>query len=163
MNKNFAKHLSGVLEGMEYSKAMQILDCLVDRPAAQVHDIEELEGNEQYAIRFETMIKKKLKQKVKKLQLKYAVDRDVIEESIAKQYLKMICSCIYKKVDEKDDNKKEIAYKSFWALASYLEEKGVTGYIYPCTRTNKVIGKNLVLFNKHDAEPMESTIRKFVY
>lgn len=56
MNKNFAKHLSGVLEGMEYSKAMQILDCLVDRPAAQVHDIEELEGNEQYAIRFETMI-----------------------------------------------------------------------------------------------------------
>ena len=56
MNKNFAKHLSGVLEGMEYSRAMQILDCLTDKVAALVHDIEELEGNEQYAIRFETMI-----------------------------------------------------------------------------------------------------------
>mgnify|MGYP004590816803 CR=1 FL=1 len=61
--------------------------------------------------------KKKLKKKAKKLQLKYQVDKGIIEESIAKQYLKMICNCIYKKVDETDDKKKEIAYKSFWALA----------------------------------------------
>lgn len=107
--------------------------------------------------------KKKLKKRVKKLQLKYQVDKGVIEESIAKQYLKMICKCIYKKVDETDDAKKEIAYKSFWALAAYLEEKGVTGIIYPCTRTNKVVGKNLVLFNKYDAEPIENSIREFDY
>lgn len=75
----------------------------------------------------------------------------------------MICNCIYKKVDETDDEKKEIAYKSFWALATYLKEQGVTGIIYPCTRTNKVVGKNLVLFNKNDAEPIESTIREFNY
>ena len=98
--------------------------------------------------------KKKLKKKVKKLQLKYQVDKGIIEESIAKQYLKMICNCIYKKVDETDDEKKEIAYKSFWALATYLKEQGVTGIIYP---------KNLVLFNKNDAEPIESTIREFNY
>lgn len=29
--------------------------------------------------------------------------------------------------------------------------------------TNKVVGKNLVLFNKNDAEPIESTIREFNY
>lgn len=107
--------------------------------------------------------KRKLKKRVKKLQLKYQVDKGIMEESIAKQYLKMICSCIYKKVDETDNAKKEIAYKSFWALASYLEEQGVTGIIYPCTRTNKVVGKNLVLFNKYAAEPIESSIREFIY
>lgn len=107
--------------------------------------------------------KKKLKKRVKKLQLERKIDKDIIEESIAKQYLKMICNCIYKKVDEKDDEKKEIAYKSFWALAAYLKEQGVTGIIYPCTRTNKVVGKNLVLFNKYDAEPIESSIREFDY
>ena len=107
--------------------------------------------------------KDKLKKDIKKLQRKYEIDSNVIEESLAKQYLKMICSCIYKKVDETDDVKKELAYKSFWALAQYLEEKGVTGIIYPCTRTNKVHGKNLVLFNKYDAEPIESSIREFDY
>ena len=90
------------------------------------------------------------------MQGEYQVDKDIIEESFAKQYLKMICSCIYKKVDETDDKKRELAYKSFWALAQYLEEQGVTGIIYPCTRTNKIHGKNLVLFNKYDAEPIES-------
>lgn len=107
--------------------------------------------------------KKKLKEDIIRLQSKYRIDEDIIEESLAKQYLKMICSCIYKKVDESDDDKKEMAYKSFWALAQYLESQGVTGIIYPCTRTNKVCGKNLVLFNKFDAEPIESTIREFIY
>lgn len=107
--------------------------------------------------------KNKLKKDIKKMQKKHEIDKDIIEESIAKQYLKMICNCIYKKVDETDDAKKELAYKSFWAIAQYLEEKGVTGIIYPCTRTTKVHGKNLVLFNKYDAEPIESSIRAFDY
>lgn len=107
--------------------------------------------------------KKKIAEQVYKLQDKYDIDSRILEESFAKQYLKMICSCIYKKVDETDEAKKEQAYKSFHALALYLEEKGVTGIIYPCTRTNKVIGKNLVLFNKFDAEPIESSIRQFIF
>lgn len=106
--------------------------------------------------------RKKLAKQVYKLQDKYDIDVRILEESFAKQYLKMVCSCIYKKVDETDESKKEQAYKSFHALALYLEEKGVTGIIYPCTRTNKVIGKNLVLFNKFDAEPIESSIRQYV-
>lgn len=105
----------------------------------------------------------KLKRDIQRLQGEYQVDKDIIEESFAKQYLKMICSCIYKKVDETDDKKRELAYKSFWALAQYLEEQGVTGIIYPCTRTNKIHGKNLVLFNKYDAEPIESSIREYNY
>ena len=75
----------------------------------------------------------------------------------------MVCSCIYKKVDETDELKREQAYKSFQTLALYLEEQGVTGIIYPCTRTKKIIGKNIVLFNVNDAEPIEESIRDFVY
>ena len=81
---------------------------------------------------------------------------------VAKQYLKMVCNIIYKKVDEKDETGKE-KYKSFHILSMYLESKGVTGIIYPCTRTNKVVGKNLVLFNPADAKPIEESIRKVIY
>ena len=97
------------------------------------------------------------------MQNKYPIEKSIIEESFAKQYLKMICSCIYKKVDETDELKKEQAYKSFQILALYLEEQGVTGIIYPCTRTREVIGKNLVLFDVNDAEPIETTIRDYKY
>lgn len=45
----------------------------------------------------------------------------------------------------------------------YLERKGVTGIIYPCTRTNKVVGKNLVLFNPADAKPIAESIREVIY
>ncbi|MGF6990519.1 hypothetical protein M2150_001784 [Lachnospiraceae bacterium PM6-15] len=105
----------------------------------------------------------RLEKRVKDLQLRFPINDDIIAESYAKQYLKMICSCIYKKVDESDETKKEEAYKSFHALSQYLEGQGVSGIIFPCTRTDKVVGKNLVLFNKYDAEPIESTIREYYY
>lgn len=107
--------------------------------------------------------KEKLMKEIRHLQNKYPIEKSIIEESLAKQYLKMVCSCIYKRVDETDELERERAYKSFQILASYLEEQGVTGIIYPCTRTNKVIGKNLVLFDVNDAEPIEETIRDYMY
>ena len=103
-------------------------------------------------------LKRVIKQKSESL-----VDHQIIADAVAKQYLKMVCNCIYKKVDEKDDDKKEAAYKSFHILSEYLEGKGVTGIIYPCTRTNKVVGKNVVLFNIHDATPIEGSIREIIY
>lgn len=106
---------------------------------------------------------KKIKKYIKERQKYYQVDKAVIEEAYAKQYLKLICSCIYKKVDEKDENKKEEAYKAFHILSEYLELKGVTGIIYPCTRTDKMVGKNLVLFNIYDAKPIENSIKEIVY
>jgi len=161
---NFQPVTEGVIFDLSYNdvslrKIKNMLDEYEDTIASQM--IEEIMKKPDAVKKYQN--KKKLKKKVKKLQLKYQVDKGIIEESIAKQYLKMICNCIYKKVDETDDEKKEIAYKSFWALATYLKEQGVTGIIYPCTRTNKVVGKNLVLFNKNDAEPIESTIREFNY
>ncbi len=105
---------------------------------------------------------KKLKRNIKN-KIKKHHDTDVIEDYVAKQLLKMICNTIYKKVDEDDDIGKEKAYKSFHVLSLYLESKGVTGIIYPCTRTNKVVGKNLVLFNITDAKPIDGSIREIVY
>lgn len=93
----------------------------------------------------------------------FPLQREILEEAYAKQYLIMVCSCIYKKVDETDEDKKAIVYKSFQILCQYLTKKGVTGIIYPCTRTNKVVGKNLVLFNVNDAVPLERTIRERQY
>lgn len=55
------------------------------------------------------------------------------------------------------------AYRSFQVLSLYLESKGVTGIIYQCTRINKVVGKNLVLFNKEDAKPIKESIREIIY
>lgn len=115
---------------------------------------------------------KKVKQYVKKpkelkKEIKFKIEkhhnRKVIEDAVAKQYLKMVCNTIYKKVDEKDEIGKEKAYKSFHILSMYLERKGVTGIIYPCTRTNKVVGKNLVLFNPADAKPIAESIREVIY
>lgn len=94
---------------------------------------------------------------------RFPLQREVVEETYAKQYLIMICNCIYKKVDEIDEDKKAIAYKSFHILCQYLMDKGVTGIIYPCTRTKEVIGKNLVLFSVNDAIPLEDTIKELKY
>ena len=91
------------------------------------------------------------------------IDRSIIEKAISKTYLKMVCNTIYKKVDEDDNAGKEKAYKSFHILAGYLESKEITGIIYPCTRTKKIIGKNLVLFNRYDAVPIKDSIREIIY
>lgn len=104
-------------------------------------------------------IKKVISQKIKE----NTIDKSILEESFVKQYLKMICSCIYKKIDETDETQREKVYKSFHILSSYLESKGVTGIIYPCTRTNKIKGKNLVLFNAKDAAPLSDSIREYCY
>ena len=107
--------------------------------------------------------KKKLKADIRKMLPVYSVPKSVLEESYVKQYLKMICNCIYTKVDEADQDKREMAYKSFHILANYLESKGVTGIIYPCTRTRRVAGKNLVLFNVEDAAPIPGSIREYYH
>lgn len=107
--------------------------------------------------------KRSIRRYVKKNVTSSVVDKSVIEIAVAKQYLKMICNTIYKKVDEEDNAGKEKAYKSFHVLALYLEKKGITGIIYPCTRTKEVVGKNLVLFNRYDAVPIEGTIREYYY
>lgn len=93
----------------------------------------------------------------------HPMDRALIEKNSVMQILKLICSCIYKKVDEDDEAAKEKAYKSFQILAEYLEGKGITGIIYPCTRTNRIKGKNVVLFNIHDAEPISGSIMQYHY
>ena len=89
--------------------------------------------------------------------------REVLEESVAKQYLKSICSCIYTKVDDTDEKGKERAYKSFHILAEYLEGKGITGILYPSTRTKKMEGNNIVLFNIEDATPIPGSIKQYLY
>lgn len=93
----------------------------------------------------------------------HPMDRSLIEKNSVKQILKLICSCIYKKVDEDDADAKEKAYKSFQILAEYLEGKGITGIIYPCTRTNRIKGKNVVLFDIHDAVPVVGSITQYHY
>ena len=93
----------------------------------------------------------------------HPLDRSLIEKNSVKQILKLICSCIYKKVDEDDSDGKEKAYKSFQILAKYLEGKGITGIIYPCTRTNRIKGKNVVLFDIHDAVPIIGSITQYHY
>lgn len=51
----------------------------------------------------------------------------------------------------------------FTFLSEYLENKGVTGIIYPCTRDNTISGKNLVLFRKEEVVSVENSIREIIY
>ena len=104
-----------------------------------------------------------VRKQIKQTMEAHPIDRSLIEKNSVKQILKLICSCIYKKVDEDDADAKEKAYKSFQILAEYLERKGITGIIYPCTRTNRIKGKNVVLFNIHDAAPIIGSITRYHY
>lgn len=142
----------GKLKGIVLDYQEEMTQKLIDEMMSDPHLIEKYAGN-----------KRKLKRDIKKKQKKNPIDESIIQESYAKQYLKMVCNCIYKKVDESDESKKEKAYKSFHILSEYLESKGVTGIIYPCTRDNTIAGKNLVLFRKEDAVPVENSIREIIY
>lgn len=103
-----------------------------------------------------------IKQRVEEVTTRLTISDQVLTESAAKQYLKLICSCIYTKVDGTEEEK-EAAYRPFHILSEYLENKGVTGIIYPCTRSNKIIGKNVVLFDPKDARPIAGTIKRYFY
>lgn len=56
MDKNFAKHLSEVLEGMSYSEAVEVLEGVVNSEATIVLMTEDMGEFENYPIRFETSI-----------------------------------------------------------------------------------------------------------
>ena len=105
--------------------------------------------------------KEYIKNKIRSEMNENLIEQDIVEKNGAKQILKLICSCIYKKINCKDEKELERQYKSFQILAKYLERKGITGIIYPCTRTSKIKGKNLVLFNIKDAEPISGSIKKY--
>lgn len=102
---------------------------------------------------------KDLKNQIKIIVDNNPIDKLELSKNSVKILLKLICSCIYKKVDDEED--KEKAYKSFQILANYLEYKGITGIIYPCTRTKKLAGKNLVLFNVNAAKPVSGSITQY--
>lgn len=107
--------------------------------------------------------KKYVEKRIQNAMAANPIEKEIVAKNIARQLLKLICNCIYKKVDEHEESAKEKAYKSFHILAEYLESKGITGIIYPCTRTNKVIGKNVVLFDINDAEPIKGSIKRYHY
>ena len=89
--------------------------------------------------------------------------KKIIEENTAKQILKIICSSIYEKVDGTEAEKEE-AYRSFHILSEYLEKKGLSGIIYPCTRNLSLTqGKNVVLFDRLGAKPIKGTIRHYTF
>ena len=104
---------------------------------------------------------KYIKREIKK-RTHCAKTKEVIVEATTKQYLKLICSCIYYKVDGTEEEK-EKQYHSFHILAAYLQSKGITGIIYPCTRDKRINGKNIVLFDPNDAKPIMGSIKRYRY
>ena len=66
-------------------------------------------------------------------------------------------------MDDEDEKRKERIYKSFHILAEYLERKGITGILYPSTRTKKMEGNNIVLFSIEHAAPVPGSIKPYLY
>lgn len=137
------------------------------------HQFNEFENNYIYEIRLKLLneqdiISKKYynKNKVENL-IKEKIEessntKKTITEITTKQILKIICNSIYTKVDGTEEEK-EKKYKSFHILSQYLESKGITGIIYPCTRNSTLKGKNIVLFKVEDAYPIPGTIKRYHY
>ncbi|SMC17455.1 hypothetical protein SAMN02745134_00333 [Clostridium acidisoli DSM 12555] len=65
--------------------------------------------------------------------------------------------------DDNDDREKE--YKPFHDMAEFFESKKFCGIYYQSTRMKKIklVGSNVVLFNKDSAVPQKTAIRCFIY
>ena len=81
------------IKGIVSDYQQEMTQKMIDEMMSDQNLIEKYAGN-----------KRKLKRDIKKKQKKNLIDESIIQESYAKQYLKMVCNCIYKK---------EKAYKSF--------------------------------------------------
>lgn len=136
----------------------RLLDEYTRKNATDIVDKLLVRSDIRYNANDERYIKNEIQKQIHKLSDLEAT----VSESIAKQYMKMICSCIYSRVDGTEEEK-EKAYKSFHILAKYLMDKGITGIIYPCTRDKNIKGKNLVLFEPNDAEQIIGTIKQYHY
>lgn len=85
-------------------------------------------------------------------------DRKKIERYISTMFIHNIVEAIFLPVEEDTDS-----YLPFHLFANYLIEKGYCGVIHKSTRMDllKKKGKNVILFNPLDAEPIEGTMKLF--
>lgn len=81
----------------------------------------------------------------------------VCQKNIAAAYANILASELFTPLDSDD---KSIAYAPFHCIANYFRSLGYSGIIYQSTVYNK--GKNLVLFDKNLAAPVESSIVTYV-
>ena len=77
--------------------------------------------------------KRKIKRAIKKAQKKYDVDKAIIEESVAKQYLKMICNGVQREHNKKLNNGLPILHKvppkrDYGRYFCIMAEKGGTSH-----------------------------------
>lgn len=85
-------------------------------------------------------------------------DRRKIERYISTMFIHNIVEAIFLPVEEDTDS-----YLPFHLFANYLIEKGYCGVIHKSTRMDliKKKGKNVILFNPLDAEPIKGTMKLF--
>lgn len=144
--------------GMEFSKYASILDAHMEELTKKGLNIL-LNDSKLLSRRHD---EKYVRLRVNQITDELKISDNILMGSSAKRYLQIMCTSIFKKVDGTEEEKAE-AYRSFHILSEYLQDKGVTGIIFPCTRTEKVQGRNIVLFNPADAKPIKSSIKRYFY
>lgn len=100
---------------------------------------------------------RKLKRLIKS-KIHTSSDRKKIERYISTMFIHNIVEAIFLPVEEDKDS-----YLPFHLFANYLIEKGYCGVIHKSTRMDLIQkkGKNVILFNPLDAEPIEGTMKLF--
>lgn len=90
--------------------------------------------------------------------------RGETEKYLGKFLMKNIDEAVFLAVDKKDDPELN-AYIPFHLLSKFLIEKGYAGILYRSTRMNLIglKGKNLVLFDKNDANFIKGTLKVYHY
>lgn len=88
----------------------------------------------------------------------------LVENYLFVTLLGNICDSVFYAVDKEEDPGLE-AYIPFRKFSKYLIHLGYAGVAFRSTRMEKIglRGTNLVLFNPHDAEPIEGTMKVYRY
>lgn len=124
-------------------------------------ELEKIVSDENLIEKVKTLKQSGENRKIKRLiksKINNRTDRKKIERYISVMLIQNIVEAIFLPVDEDKDS-----YIPFHFFAEYLINKGYLGVIHESTRMKKCgkNGKNVILFNPLDAEPMEGTMKLF--
>lgn len=157
---NFKPVNEGVIFDLSYNdvslrKIKNMLDEYEDTMASQM--IEEIMKEPDAVKKYQN--KKKLKKKVKKLQLKYQVDKGIIEESIASAYIKGLAEYVKNTIYEKANN---VLLLSIIEAIGMNYQKEMPGYALELASSMELIYFDIYRSGEFISNPTKELLEKHI-
>lgn len=90
-------------------------------------------------------------------EVKTSYSKDSLNKALFKLYMKLLSSEMFKKVE---NVRKEVEYAPFHCLSYYFKSLGFQGIIYKSRVHRDITVKNIVLFDKNYAKPLNYKIKE---